>query len=67
MVSLATANHPDYISTLVNDVVSKLGVTKEDAYRILFGIETNEEDYLKRPMSKFKTDILKRIKEDFAQ
>ena len=67
MISLATANHPDYISTLVNDVVSKLEVTKEDAYRMLFGIETNEEDYLKRPMSKFKTDILKRIKEDFAQ
>lgn len=67
LIGLGTANHPNYISTLVNDVVSKLGVTKEDAYRMLFGIETNEEDYLKRPMSKFKSDILRRIKEDFAQ
>lgn len=66
MVELATANHPDYITTLVNDVVAKLGVREEDAYRILFGIEINEAHCLKRPMSKFKSDIIKKIKEDLG-
>lgn len=66
LMELATANHPDYINTLVNDVVAKLGVREEDAYRILFGIEINEAYYLKRPMSKFKSDIINKIKEDFG-
>ena len=63
---LGTANHPDYINTLVNDVVAIFGVREEDAYRILFGIETNEAYYLKRPMSKFKSDIINKIKEDLG-
>lgn len=66
MMELATANHPDYIGTLVSDVMVKIGVKEEDAYRILFGIEVNEENYLKRPMSKFKSDVIRQIKEDFG-
>lgn len=67
LLELATANHPDYISTLVSDVMMKLGVKEIEAYRILFGIEVSEEDYLKRPMSKFKSDVIKKIKEDFGK
>ena len=63
---MATTNHPDYISTLVNEVMAKLGVREGDAYRMLFGIEIMEENYLKRPMSKFKSDIIKKIKEDLG-
>lgn len=66
LLELATTNHPDYISTLVNEVMAKLGVREEDAYRMLFGIEIMEEHYLKRPMSKFKSDIIKKIKEDLG-
>jgi hypothetical protein len=67
LLELATTNHPDYISTLVNEVMAKLGVREEDAYRMLFGIEITEENYLKRPMSKFKSDIIKKIKEDLGE
>lgn len=67
LLELAATNHPDYISTLVNEVMAKLGVREEDAYRMLFGIEIMEENYLKRPMSKFKSDIIKKIKEDFGK
>lgn len=66
LLELATTNHPDYISTLVNEVMAKLGVREEDAYRMLFGIEIMEENYLKRPMSKFKSDVINKIKEDLG-
>lgn len=67
LVELAATNHPDYISTLVNEVMAKLGVREEDAYRMLFGIETTEENYLKRPMSKFKNDIIREIRKDLGK
>ena len=61
----AKDSHPDYIITLVNDVMIKLGVDESDAYRILFGVEVEEENYLKRPMSKFKNDVMRKIREDY--
>lgn len=64
LLELAAENHPDYITTLVNDVTAKLGVNEADAYRILFGVEVEEEHYLKRPMSKFKSDVMRKIRED---
>lgn len=65
LLELAAENHPDYITTLVNDVVTKLGVNEADAYRILFGMEVEEDNYLKRPMSKFKSDVIRKIREDY--
>ena len=65
LLELAAENHPDYIITLVNDVMIKLGVDESDAYRILFGVEVEEENYLKRPMSKFKNDVMRKIREDY--
>ena len=61
----AKESHPDYIVTLVNDVMIKLGVDESDAYRILFGVEAEEENYLKRPMSKFKNDVMRKIRENY--
>ena len=66
LLDLAQANPPDYIDVLVNDVAKDLGMNEEDAYRILFGTEQREEDFLKRPMSKFKSDVIKKIREDFG-
>lgn len=62
LLELANANPKDYIDTLVNGVVSKLGVNQEDAYRMLFGIEIEEEKYRNRPMSKFKNDIIRKLR-----
>ena len=64
LLELAAENHPDYITMLVNNVAAKLGVNEADAYRILFGVEVEEENYLKRPMSKFKSDVMRKIRED---
>lgn len=62
LLELAKANPKDYIDTLVNEVASKLGVSQEDAYRMLFGIEIEEEKNRNRPMSKFKNDIIRKLR-----
>lgn len=38
---------------------------KEEAYRMIFGIEINKDDYHKRPFSKFKHDIIEELKKSF--
>lgn len=65
LLDLAEANPPDYIDVLVNDVAKNLGMNEEEAYRILLGTEQKEDDFLKRTMSKFKSDVIKKIREDF--
>ena len=67
LMVLAKANPRDYIFTLVRDVALKLGIDEQGAYRILFGTEGQEEKFRNRPMSKFKSDIIKKIKEDLGE
>jgi len=33
----------------------------EEVYRLIFGVENNAKDFYKRPLSKFKYDILKQL------
>ncbi|WP_312390297.1 hypothetical protein [Chryseobacterium sp.] len=49
----------NYLDILLNKTFSReFSMSKEEAYRMVFGIETKEEDYHKRPFSKFKKDII---------
>ncbi|MDQ0593677.1 uncharacterized protein (TIGR02646 family) [Chryseobacterium ginsenosidimutans] len=49
----------NYLDTLLNKTFTReFSMSKEEAYRMVFGIETKEEDYQKRPFSKFKKDII---------
>jgi hypothetical protein len=64
LMDLANANPKDYIGTLVNEVMAKAGVDIESAYRMLFGIELYEEKYKNRPMSKFKNDVIRKIRKE---
>jgi hypothetical protein len=53
----------NYIKILIDDTFDKkLNMSKEEIYRMIFGIETKEEDYHKRPFSKFKHDIIEELK-----
>lgn len=52
----------NYINTLFNESFFTLGVKKEEAYRLIFGVEHDEVDFHKRPFSKFKKDILEELK-----
>lgn len=54
----------NYIDTLINKTFK--GITNEsEIYRMVFGIEINENDYHKRPFSKFKHDIIEELKKSF--
>jgi hypothetical protein len=48
----------NYIDVLLNKTFKDLPISKEEIYRMVFGIEIKEEDYHKRPFSKFKKDII---------
>lgn len=51
----------NYLDILLNNTFSDLSMSKEEAYRIIFGIEILEKDYHKRPFSKFKHDIIQEL------
>jgi len=51
----------NYLDILLNKTFSGLLMSKEEAYRMVFGIEIKEEDYHKRPFSKFKHDIIEEL------
>ncbi|WP_079240923.1 HNH endonuclease [Chryseobacterium indologenes] len=49
----------NYLDNLLNKTFTEeFSMSKEEAYRMVFGIEVKEEDYHKRPFSKFKKDII---------
>lgn len=48
----------NYLEILLNNTFTNLHLSLEEAYRMLFGIEVEEENYHKRPFSKFKKDII---------
>ncbi|WP_121966376.1 hypothetical protein [Myroides sp. N17-2] len=50
----------NYLNILL-DIFSGLQISEEEKYRLIFGIEKNEVDYHKRPMSKFKNDIIEEL------
>lgn len=47
----------NYIDILINKTFKDF-ISKEEIYRLVFGIELDEESFHKRPFSKFKKDIL---------
>lgn len=51
----------NYLEILLEKTFTELSMSKEEAYRMIFGIEIKEEDYHKRPFSKFKHDIIEEL------
>lgn len=51
----------NYLEILLNKTFRNLGLGKREACRLIFGIEIDEESFHKRPLSKFKRDILKEL------
>lgn len=50
-----------YLSILSSNILRDVTVSKEDLYRILFGTEYDSINFMNRPFSKFKSDILKEL------
>lgn len=60
LIDLATKYSDNYIKKLISSF-DGLHLTKEEVYRMIFGIEVNEAEFHKRPFSKFKNDIIKEL------
>ena len=50
-----------YLSILDSNLLKGVIVSKEEMYRIVFGTEFHSENFINRPFSKFKNDILKEL------
>ncbi|WP_411810912.1 HNH endonuclease [Chryseobacterium scophthalmum] len=49
----------NYLDILLNKTfIKEFSMSKKEAHRLVFGIEQDEQDYHKRPFSKFKKDII---------
>jgi hypothetical protein len=54
--------YPDnYLQILITQTFSQLNLTTQEAYRMIFGTESSEAEFHKRPFSKFKRDILEQL------
>lgn len=49
-----------YLEELMN-TYKHLGINKEEIYKLAFGVHYNEEDFVRRPFSKIKKDLLKEL------
>lgn len=62
LLKIAMENGGSYLSTLFANVLKNIkGVSRAEAYRILFGTEMIPDKYDNRPFSKFKKDILDQL------
>lgn len=61
LVNLRYKYSKNYIKILSQDTFENLKISKDEIYRTIFGIEINENDFHKRPFSKFKKDIIDKL------
>lgn len=61
LIDLRYKYSDNYIDILINKTFKGL-MSKEEIYRMIFGIEIEEDNYHKRPFSKFKHDIIEELK-----
>lgn len=60
LIKIKKAYTENYLDKL-KKFFPKSSLTNEDIYRLAFGTEINSKDFHKRPLSKFKNDILKEL------
>ena len=51
----------NYIHELFYNTFKSLEISEKEVYRMVFGLELEEENFHKRPFSKFKYDIIKEL------
>ncbi|UKM65463.2 tetratricopeptide repeat protein [Flavobacteriaceae bacterium GSB9] len=61
LIDLRFKYSDNYLNILLEKTFGHLDVPKEEIYRLIFGIELEEDKYHKRVFSKFKNDIIKEL------
>jgi len=62
LIDLNEKYNSTYINTLFNETFRNLNMDETEIYRLIFGIESNEKEFYKRPFSKFKKDIIQELR-----
>lgn len=60
LIDLKYKYSENYIDILINKTFKGV-LTEEEVYRMVFGVEITQENYHKRPFSKFKHDIIESL------
>lgn len=61
LIDLRQKYSDNYLEKLLKKTFGDLHISEQERYRLIFGIEIDEVNYHKRPMSKFKNDIIKEL------
>ncbi|WP_299110447.1 hypothetical protein [uncultured Winogradskyella sp.] len=61
LIDLRYKYSDNYLNILLEDTFGDLHISKEERYRLIFGIELDEENHHKRIFSKFKGDIISEL------
>ncbi|MCK0190450.1 hypothetical protein [Arenibacter sp. F20364] len=62
LIDLKYKYSENYLTILLEKTFGDLGISEQERFRLIFGIEIDEDNYHKRPFSKFKKDIIKVLK-----
>lgn len=62
LIDLRYKYSKNYLENLLDKTFSGLLISQEEAYRMIFGIEIREENFHKKPFSKFKFDIIEELR-----
>lgn len=62
LIDLKYKYSKNYLNILLEKTFGDLKISEQERFRLIFGIEITEDNYHKRPLSKFKRDILKELK-----
>lgn len=61
LIDLRYKYSDNYLNILLEQTFGNLQISKEERYRLIFGIELDEENHHKRIFSKFKNDIISEL------
>lgn len=61
LIDLKYKYSSNYLNILLEKTFGSLKISEQERFRLIFGIEIEEENYHKRIFSKFKRDILKEL------
>ncbi|MDV3864767.1 HNH endonuclease [Elizabethkingia anophelis] len=61
LIDLRYKYSTNYLNILLEKMFPDIDISKEERYRLIFGIEIEKENYHKRIFSKFKDDIIKEL------
>lgn len=61
MIRMRTYFTDQYLDILQSNLLDGIIISRKELYRLAFGTEFQSEDFINKPLSKFKNDILKEL------